>query len=139
MVLAVLASGCASRMARPMDERAIVRKVRVDGNSRGHPDAEIRKVLRQRQTSFLHFTPLSPLFPRYYLEGLDWHDDRTRIANWYAERGWFDARVVGSQLQPWGRKLADGGREFVNVIHEVSEGEPSVVRSVSSRLRFGVW
>jgi len=127
---AVLLSGCAARLARPIDDRPIVRRIKIDGNSRPNPDGEIKKALRQRSTSFLHFTPLSPLYPRYYLEGLDWHDDRTRIANWYALRGYLDARVLGSQLSPWGRKRPDGTREFVNITHEVEEGEPSLVREV---------
>jgi outer membrane protein assembly factor BamA len=130
---AVLMSGCAARLARPIDDRPIVRKIAIDGNSRANPASEIKKVLRQRGTSFLHFTPLSPLFPRYYLEGLDWHDDRTRIANWYALRGYLDARVLGSQLQPWGRKRPDGSREFVNIVHQVEEGDPSLVRAVNLR------
>jgi translocation and assembly module TamA len=130
---AVLMSGCAARLARPIDDRPIVRRIAIDGNSRANPAGEIKKVLRQRGTSFLHFTPLSPLFPRYYLEGLDWHDDRTRIANWYALRGYLDARVLGSQLQPWGRKRPDGSREFVNIVHQVEEGDPSLVRAVNLR------
>jgi translocation and assembly module TamA len=126
----LLLSSCATRLAKPIDARPIVRRTKIDGNSRANPDGEIRKALRQRSTSFLHFTPLSPLYPRYYLEGTDWHDDRTRIANWYAVRGYFDARVTGSKLQPWGRERPDKGREFVNITHTVDEGEPSLVRSV---------
>ncbi len=133
-LVAALLSGCAAKLARPIDDRPIVRAIKIDGNTRANPDGEIRKALRQRSTSFLHFTPLSPLYPRYYLEGLDWHDDRTRIANWYALRGYLDARVLGSQLSPWGRKRPDGSREFVNITHEVAEGEPSLVREV--RIKF---
>ena len=134
VILCALLGGCTARLARPIDDRPIVRKIVLEGTSRANPKVELKKVLRQRSTSFLHFTPLAPLYPRYYLEGLDWHDDRTRIANWYALRGYLDAKVLATQLKPWGRKRPDGSREFVDIVHTIEEGEPSLLRGVGLEL-----
>ena len=123
--------GCASRMAQVRRDVPTVLKVQIKGN-KAFNDGAIRAGLAQRQTSVLHFIPPFTFFqPRYYLEGNDWRDDRTRIANFYAIRGYFDARVDFSQTVPQGKeRRPNGDPAFVKVVHSVAEGEPSLLREV---------
>lgn len=127
-------SGCTARMAEVRGDVPTVMAVRITGN-KAFPDGAIREDLSQRQTSVLHFIPPFTFFqPRYYLEGTDWRDDRTRIANFYALRGYFDAEVISSQIVSGKKKRSDGAPKSVKVVHTVDEGEPSFVR----RVRFSV-
>lgn len=126
------ATGCASRMAKARRDVPTVLGVAINGN-KTFADGAIRSGLAQRQTSVLHFIPPFTFFqPRYYLDGTDWQDDRTRIANFYAVRGYFDARVIASQVVPKGKeRRPDGAPAFVRVVHTVVEGDPSLLRTIA--------
>ncbi len=119
-------------MAKARGDAPTVLSVAINGN-RAFADGAIRSTLAQRQTSVLHFIPPFTFFqPRYYLDDTDWQDDRTRIANFYAVRGYFDARVVASQVAPKGKaRRLDGEPKYVKVVHTVVEGGPSVIRTVA--------
>lgn len=136
-IVVVLTSlpGCASRMAQVRRDSPTVLKVKINGN-KAFTDGAIRSRLAQRQTSVLHFMPPFTFFqPRYYLEGTTWQDDRTRIANYYAERGYFDARVISSQIVPRGKgRRPNGDPKFVKVVHTVAEGKPSELRDITVEL-----
>ncbi|MCO4772695.1 MAG: BamA/TamA family outer membrane protein [Deltaproteobacteria bacterium] len=137
-------SGCVSRMAQARMDVPTVLSVQVQGdeivgkkrrNKLAFSAGAIRDGLAQRQTSVLHFIPPFTFFqPRYYLEGTDWRDDRTRIENFYSLRGYFDAKVVASQVSrskgARQKNLPNGEPEFVKVVHTVQQGEPSSVRRV---------
>ena len=133
LLLAVTAAstGCASRMAQARKDVPTVLAVQINGN-KAFVDSAIRTGLAQRPTPVLHFFPLTALFvPRFYLEGTDWQDDRTRIANFYAVRGYFDARVVFSQVVPRGKSRRPNGEPlFVKVVHTVAEGPASELRTI---------
>lgn len=133
-VASLFGTGCASRMASTRTDVPTVLKVQVksaDKQRLAYPQAAIRAELAQRQTSILHFIPPFTFFqPRYYLEGTDWRDDRTRIVNFFNLRGYFDAKVVASQVVSGKRKRPNGDPEFVKVVHSVQQGERSQVRKV---------
>jgi len=135
LLAALLSSGCASRLAQARKDVPTVLKVQINGN-KAFADGAIRSGLAQRQTSVLHFIPPFTFFqPRYYLEGTDWQDDRTRIANFYAVRGYFDARVISSQTVPRGKeRRANGDPKFVKVVHTVAEGPASTLRTITVEL-----
>jgi len=123
-------SGCTARMAEVRGDVPTVMAVKIAGN-KAFPDGAIREDLAQRQTSVWHFIPPLTFFqPRYYLEGTDWRDDRTRIANFYVLRGFLDAEVISSQIVSGKKKRSNGSPRFVKVVHTVDEGEPSFVRKV---------
>ena len=134
VIAAAVGSGCASRMAQARTDVPTVLKVNIktaDKQRLAFPAGAIREELAQRQTSVLHFIPPFTFFqPRYYLEGTDWRDDRTRIVNFFNLRGYFDAKVVASQIVSGKRKRPNGDPEFVKVIHSVQQGDRSFVRRV---------
>ncbi len=134
--LVLLSSGCAARTAlkRP-DPEPIVTRVRLEGVN-AFRRQEVASVLGQRATHPLHWIPLFITFyPAHTLDGTTWQEDRTRIANFYAERGYFDARVTGSQLKPGKAMRPDGSPLFVRIIHSVKEGKPSRYRSTEVVIR----
>ena len=138
LLLVAVASGCTARRAKQRNDIPTVLKVKIkpdEGVRLAFPPGAIREGLAQRQTSVLHFIPPFTFFqPRYYLEGTNWRDDRTRIKNFYSLRGYFDAKVIASQVsRSRGTKkenLPNGDPRFVKVVHTVQEGKPSAVRRV---------
>ncbi len=125
------ASGAKARRTAPVDTRPIVTQVRIVG-AKAIPADRTRSVLGQRATAWYHFIPLvNFLTPEYRLEGTTWEQDRTRIANFYAENGYFNARVLGSQVQLGKDRRKDGTARFVRIVHQVEEGPPSRVREVT--------
>jgi outer membrane protein assembly factor BamA len=108
-----------------------VTQVRIVG-AKAVPADRTKAVLGQRETPWYHFVPLlNFITPEYRLEGTTWEQDRTRIANFYAEQGYFDARVIGSQVQRGRQRRKDGSAVFVRIVHQVEEGKPSLVRGVT--------
>jgi len=115
---------------RSPESRPVVTRVRVDG-AKAFRSQEIAASLGQRATHPLHWFPLfSSVYPAFHLEGTTWQEDRDRIANFYAVRGYFDARVTGSQLKRKKQTRADGSPLFVEITHSVKEGPLSRVRAV---------
>jgi len=129
--LSTLSSGCATHMAlRSPESRPVVTRVRVDG-AKAFRSQEIAATLGQRATHPLHWFPLlASVYPAFHLEGTTWQKDRDRIANFYAVRGYFDARVTGSQLKRKKQTRPDGSPLFVEIFHSVKEGPLSRVREV---------
>lgn len=133
IALLVACSGCAHRR-RPEsvvpDTRPIVTAVRIEGNA-AFDKASIRAALGQQATPPWHFVPLlNFVVPAVRLEGDTWAEDRARIANFYAARGYFDARVSSSSVRPGKRRRKDGTSYFVTVQHQIQEGAPSRLRKV---------
>jgi len=132
IVVASLLSGCAAqrKQVKEPDLRPIVGKVQLDGIS-GLKATEIRTRLGQRQTHPLHWIPvLNFIYPAVRLDGDTWEDDKIRIANIYALHGFFDARVIASQVVIRETRKKDGSSKRVRVIHQIEEGEPSEVTRV---------
>jgi translocation and assembly module TamA len=138
-VLLALLPGCAGgkgrvKAGRAADPRPIVRAVKVDG-AKALPKDDIVGALAQKPTHPFHFIPiLNFYYPAQFLDGMAWEQDQARIANYYALRGFFDARVVGSQIQRSKRSKKDGSPRSVTVIHSVVEGDPSDFRKIDLRL-----
>lgn len=146
-----LLSGCAAhrRSVAEPDLRPIVTRVKIrdarerdpdapkggPGSARALRPAQIRAQLAQGETHFLHWIPiLNFVYPEVHLEGTAWEADQVRIANIYAQSGFFDARVVASQTIV--RKLRRDGvtPRFVWIVHDVHRGLPSQVRDVTVHL-----
>ena len=122
-------TGCAARHAPP----DAITSIRFEGNI---PPEGLDGVLatnndRALRTAMFHPKPRRPAFflpveaaplDRDLLD-----QDAWRLEVWYADRGWFDARFVGWELQ------RDGGddehRRWALVGH-VDQGQPSRVRAV---------
>jgi len=108
----------------------MVTRVRLDG-ARSFKSQQIAPLLAQRATHPLHFFPLlQSAYPAFYLDGTTWQEDRQRISNFYIEHGFFDVRLVGSQLRRSKRTRPDGSPLFVQITHTLVEGPPSTFRSV---------
>lgn len=131
MIALLVSSGCAARMAlKSPEQRPVVTRVRLDG-VRSFRAPKITALLAQRATHPLHWFPLlQSAYPASYLEGMTWQEDRERISNFYIEHGFFDVRLVGSQLSRSKRTRPDGSPLFVKITHSVREGPASEVRNV---------
>lgn len=132
VLVASLLSGCAHqrKQVKEPDLRPIVGRVQLEGTDALKP-VEIRGRLAQRQTHPLHWIPvLNFIYPAVRLDGDTWEDDKTRIANIYALHGFFDARVVASQVVVRATRKTDGGASRVRVVHQIQEGPPSTVSEV---------
>lgn len=111
----------------------VVTSVQIKGARQLRPEV-IRPQLGQRATHPLHWVPLlNFVYPRYHLDDAARQQDRTRIANFYALNGFFDARVVDSGTQIL-RERKDGSASSVRVVHVVEEGEESFLRKVTLKL-----
>ncbi len=124
-------SGCAARMAlKSPESRPVVTRVSLEGVRSFRPQRLVA-LLGQRATHPLHWFPLlQSAYPAFYLDGTVWQDDRRRLSNFYIEHGFFDVRVVGSQLRRSKRTRPDGSPLFVQITHSLEEGEPSTNRNV---------
>jgi outer membrane protein assembly factor BamA len=119
------------------EQRPVVTRVRLDG-VRSFRAPKITALLAQRATHPLHWFPLlQSAYPASYLEGMTWQEDRERIRNFYIEHGFFDVRLVGSQLSRSKRTRPDGSPLFVKITHSVREGPGSEVRNVDVVLHDG--
>ncbi|MCP4867931.1 MAG: BamA/TamA family outer membrane protein [Proteobacteria bacterium] len=133
IVVLSLLSGCAHqrKQVKEPDLRPIVGRVQLDGTSALKP-VQIRGHLGQRQTHSLHWIPvLNFVYPAVRLDGDTWEDDKTRIANIYALHGYFDARVIASQVVVRATRKKDGSASRVRVVHQIEEGEPSAVANIT--------
>lgn len=133
LIACVLLPSCAHRRqgAVVRDTRPIVTAVGIDGN-KSVDKAAVRAALAQQATPPWHFIPLlNFVVPAVRLEGDTWSEDRTRISNFYALRGFFDARVTSSQVVPGKVRRKDGTSPFVRIRHRIDEGEASLLRTVS--------
>ncbi len=129
--LAVMA---ACTPARKEVDGNIVRSIHFDGNGglgSGHNDLQLRSQMEQNASKFGLLTwpfiytvdpaQLRPeLLPR----------DAYRLEVWYAHHGWFDAKVVGWQLQRL-RSATEKRAGVLDVRGVVAPGEPSVLRSLT--------
>lgn len=131
LIAVLLLPACAANRKRAAPElRPLVMQVKIKGGKAIKSNA-IAPTLAQRATSPLAFVPVLHLFnKKYFLEGTTWEQDRIRIANYYALHGFFDAKVLGTQLLPGrgGRTLPSGEPRQVHIIHTVQEGEPTLFR-----------
>jgi outer membrane protein assembly factor BamA len=130
LIAALLLPGCAAtRKRKAPPTRPIVMAVKIKGGKAIKP-GQITPHLAQRATSILAFVPVFHLFNKtFFLDGTTWEKDRVRIANLYAQQGYFDARVVGTQLTPSKKTLPNGEPRSVRIVHTVTEGAPSRLRS----------
>jgi len=119
------------------EQRPVVTRVHLDG-VRSFRAPKITALLAQRATHPLHWFPLlQSAYPASYLEGMTWQEDRERIRNFYIEHGFFDVRLVGSQLSRSKRTRPDGSPLFVKITHSLREGPASEVRNVDVILHDG--
>ena len=127
----LVSSGCAARMAlKSPEQRPVVTRVGLEG-VRSFRAPKIAALLAQRATHPLHWFPLlQSAYPAIYLEGMTWQEDRERIRNFYIENGFFDVRLVSSQLSRSKRTRPDGSPLFVKIIHSLNEGPSSDVRDI---------
>jgi outer membrane protein assembly factor BamA len=131
LIASLVLPGCAaSRKRKAPPTKPIVMAVKVKGG-KALKSADITPHLAQRSTSVMAFLPVFHLFNKtFFLDGTTWEKDRVRIANLYALQGYFDARVVGTQLTPSKKLLPNGEPRSVKIFHTVTEGEPSFLRSL---------
>jgi translocation and assembly module TamA len=115
LLLGLLAGGCAGEQA---EGRPWVHSLTLEGVHNVDADA-IKGRIAVQQTSWL------PLSPRRYLDPYAVETDRGRIEAFYRAHGYFDARVVDSQVKPRRNK------EAVDVTFTVEEGAPTRLRSVT--------
>ncbi len=129
----VVGTGCAGqrKQIKEPDLRPMVGRVQLQGLDELKA-TDIRPHLGQGQTHFLHFSPIGWLkqYRPVRLDGDTWEDDKTRIANLYALRGFFDARVVASQVLVRNTRK-DGTPRWVRIVHTIDEGEPSAVTKIT--------
>ena len=129
-LLLFLTSGCAAHKKAAPDPRPIVTRVDFEGNE-AFRDAGIRPALEQESSQWWRFIPpLNLLVPPHRLDTDSVEDDRIRIANWYALRGYFDARAQSTDIRYSKQLNRFGQARFARVHHVLSEGEPSLVRNV---------
>jgi translocation and assembly module TamA len=117
LLLAAL-SGCLT--PRGTAERPLVTELRIDG-ARAVSSEEIEKGLATQQSNL----PWLPFFgePRY-LERDALPTDLKRIERFYRAKGYYGARVTGTDL-------VEHGRGRVEVVVHVEEGEPVKVEDVT--------
>jgi len=117
------------------EQRPVVTRVRLAG-VRSFKAPRIVQLLGQRATHPLHWFPLlQSTYPAFHLEGTTWQEDRQRISNFYIEHGFFDVRLVGSQLRRSKRTRPDGSPLFVQITHTLQEGPASTFRNVDVIMR----
>jgi translocation and assembly module TamA len=114
----LLLCGCAGEKA---DGRPWVRRLELDGVKQV-PRDDLKKKLGVRPTSFLRF-------PKRYLDPFALDTDRRRIEAYYAERGWFSARVTDAEVIA--KKGPQDHPSAVDVKFTVDEGEPTRITSVT--------
>ncbi len=131
--LAILA---ACTPARKEVQTDIVRRLRFEGNGgllSGQNDLQLRTPMEQKQSPPLTFTwPFMYLTAPAPLSLDSLHTDARRLEVWYAEHGWFDAKVQGWELRRV-RKRYDGRAGVVDVIGHVATGPLSLIRKVEVR------
>ena len=129
LIASLVLPGCAAaRKRKAPPTRPVVMAVKIKGGQ-AIKSGQITPHLAQRATSPLAFVPVFHLFNKtFFLDGTTWEKDRVRIANLYALQGFFDARVVGTQLKSSRRTLPNGEPRSVRILHTVTEGEPSTLR-----------
>ena len=129
LIASLVLPGCAAtRKRRAPPTKPVVMAVKVTGG-KALKSGQITPFLAQRGTSPLAFVPVFHLFNKVFLlDGTTWEKDRVRIANLYALQGYFDARVLGTQLKSSRRILPNGEPRSVRIVHTVTEGEPSMLR-----------
>lgn len=113
----LLLCGCAGEKA---DGRPWVRRIELDGVKQVSR-YDLEKKLGVQSTSFLHF-------PKRYLDPFALDTDRRRIESYYAERGWFSARVTDAEVIA--KKGPQEHPSEVDVKFAVEEGEPTRITSV---------
>lgn len=133
-VLVLLAFGVAACTPARREVRTdIVRRVRFEGNGgafSGQNDLQLRTPMEQRQSP-----PLTLTWPfMYWTEPVPLSvdtlaTDARRLEVWYAEHGWFDARVLGWEVRRL-RLRSDDRAGVVDVIGHVATGTPSSLREV---------
>jgi translocation and assembly module TamA len=113
----LLLAGCAGEKA---DGRPWVHDLKIDGVHKVSRH-DLKKKLSIDETSFLHF-------PKRYLDPFALDTDRRRIEAYYAERGWFSARVIDAVIVA--RKGPKDHPSEVDVHFSVDEGEPTALDSI---------
>lgn len=132
-LLSLSLGACAIRRSGDGD---VVRSVHFEGNGnfiQGTSDFHLRKAMSQQVSPWA--VRLFPWVDPVLLDRAILEEDALRIEVWYAHHGYFDARVHGwdvrSRRMP-GRTRKDGSRRgaVVDVVGQVAQGEPSLVRSI---------
>jgi outer membrane protein assembly factor BamA len=129
---AVLVGACTP--ARKEVDGNIVRSVHFEGNGglgSGHNDLQLRGQMEQGSSKFglLTWPFIYTVDPVVYQAEL-LPRDAYRLEVWYAHRGWFDAKVVGWELQRL-RNTTDKRAGVLDIQGVVEPGEPSVLRSLT--------
>jgi outer membrane protein assembly factor BamA len=117
-------------------EAPVVKSIRIEGNGgawSGTSDFNILTAMQQGKNPPLTWW-LKPRLRRAHLDAQVLGLDSWRIENWYAHRGYFDARVTG-----WDVQSAGSARRFlfwhtpaaVQLVATIDEGQQSTVRSMT--------
>jgi translocation and assembly module TamA len=114
MVGLVALAACSHEAA---EGRPWVRSVDIEGNQ-AFSDKEIRAGLATQRTSWLPFST------KQYFDPAAFDYDLKRVESFYADRGYFDARVVAHEVIPH-------GSEAVDVRIHVDEGAPTAIDRVT--------
>jgi translocation and assembly module TamA len=124
-VAALLAlSACASAPARDEAAAPVVARLRFRGNDEVSA-ASLKKHIVTAETSWW------PLARKQRFDPVAWEIDLERIVRFYRARGYFQARVVSSQIS----ERSDGA---VTIEVEIDEGRPTRVASVEVRGHAGL-
>jgi outer membrane protein assembly factor BamA len=126
------APGCAAK--RLEDRRPLVTRVVIEGNE-VFKDSELLPSLAQRAIPWWYWVPPGMfLVKARRLDDKSWAEDQTRLANIYALRGYFDARVQRTRVEFSQRKRPDGTPRYARVFHLLEEGPASELRQVRLEL-----
>ena len=125
MLALFLSTGCGAHLIGPV---ARVRKVSFEGNGSGlsgRGDAALRAAIAhpKPRSSWLLWKK------KVELDEKALEEDKLRIANWYADHGYFDAQLVRWDIKEV-RKAHGTKSAVVKVIGIVEEKEPSAVTSL---------
>ena len=126
MLAVLLSSGCKAHLLGPV---ARVRKIQFEGNGsgfsgRGDPALRAAIAHPKPRTNWIFWKK------KVELDEDSLEEDKKRIANWYADRGYFDATLVRWEIREV-RKAHGAKTPVVKIIGIVEEKEPSAVTSLT--------
>jgi outer membrane protein assembly factor BamA len=132
VVFMLLMCGCMHKQGQQPIQGEVVKTIRFEGNGgtfADMPDSALRGAMSQRQSTSMWW--MDPASRAQVLDGDALSEDAWRIETFYANHGYFNARVRGwdvitlSEGDPTEEKPP-----VVEVVGHIVENKPSVVRSI---------
>lgn len=131
-LLLVMVSACMPKPAARPIQGEVVKRISFEGNGGAFadvPDSALREAMSQRQSEGMWW--MDPDARAQTLDRTALAQDAWRIETYYANRGYFDARVLGWDVITLKSGDPESGKPpVVEIVGHVLEKKPSIVRKI---------